>query len=98
LDPYCAYLEDVPKNIMRRTFFDHVFDFSMAFDKCKRTLTTFASFLFAFSYLHHVKMHAKVHDKILRALTASELRTRVLTDMEEWLKLLKPPQRHLKEA
>ena len=26
-DPYCAYLEDVPRKIMWSTFFDHDFDF-----------------------------------------------------------------------
>jgi len=26
-DPYCAYLEDVPRQIMWTTFFDHTFDF-----------------------------------------------------------------------
>jgi len=27
IDPYCAYLEDVPRKIMWSTFFDHTFDF-----------------------------------------------------------------------
>ena len=35
-DPYCAYLEDVPSENMWSTFFDHAFDFSMAFDAFKR--------------------------------------------------------------
>ena len=34
-------------------------------------------------------MHAAVHDKLLRALTASELTTRILRD-KEWLMLLAP--------
>ena len=29
-DPYCAYLEDVPRKIMWSTFFVHAIDFSMA--------------------------------------------------------------------
>ena len=37
LDPCRAYPEDVPRKIMWSTFFDHNFDFSIAFDKFKRT-------------------------------------------------------------
>ena len=88
LDPYCAYLEDVPRKIMWSTFFDHDFDFSMALDKYKRALTLFAQSLLVFSYSHHLEMHAQAHDKLLRALTASELTTRILSD-KEWLMLLK---------
>ena len=58
---------------MQSTFFDHDPDFSMAFDKFKRALPLFAISLLVFSYLHHFEMHAKAHDKLLRALTASEL-------------------------
>jgi len=72
---------------MWSTFFDHDFDFSMAFDEFKRVLTLFASSLLVFSYSHHFEMHATVHDKLLRALTASELTTRILRD-KEWLMLL----------
>jgi len=88
LDPYCTYLEDVPRKIMWNTFFDHDFDFSMAFDEFKRALTLFAPSLLVFSYAHHFEMHAQAHDKFLRALTASELTTRILGDTE-WLMLLK---------
>jgi len=35
-DPYCAYLEDMPRKIMSNTLFDHTFDFSMVFGKFKR--------------------------------------------------------------
>jgi len=55
----------MPRKIKWTTFFDHIFDFSMAFDKCKRALTTFTSFLFVFSYLRHSKMHVVAHDKLL---------------------------------
>jgi len=34
-DPYCAYLEDMPRKIIWSTFFNHIFDFSMAFDEFK---------------------------------------------------------------
>ena len=72
LDPYCAYLEDLPRKIMWSTLFDHTFDFSIAFDEFKRPLTLFAVSFVVFSYSHHSKMHAITYDKLLRALTASE--------------------------
>jgi len=50
VDPYCAYLEDVPRKIMWSTFFDHTFDFSMVFGKFKRPLTLFAPSFLVFSY------------------------------------------------
>jgi len=76
---------------MWSTFFGHAFDFSMRFDKCKRTLTFFAMILLVLSYSHHFEMHAKAHDKLLRALTAFELTTFILRDEEEGLMLLEPP-------
>jgi len=74
---------------MWSTFFDHDFDFSMAFDEFKRALTLFAPSLLVFSYSHHSKMHAAVHDKLLRALTASDLSNGILRN-KEWLMLLAP--------
>ena len=71
-DPYCAYLEDVPRKIIRSTCFDPTFHFSMAFGKFKRALTFLASSFVVFSYLHHSEMHDTRHDKLLGALTASE--------------------------
>jgi len=44
-DPYYAYLEDMPGKIEWNSFFDHSFDFSMAFDKGMRTLTALATFV-----------------------------------------------------
>jgi len=66
----------MPKKIEWTTFFDYYFDFSTVFDKCKRALTLFAMILLVFSYSHHFEMHAKAHDKLLRALTTSELMLR----------------------
>ena len=80
LDPYCAYLEDVPRNMTWSTFFDNTFDFSMEFSKFKRPLTLFASYFVMLSYLYHSEMHAVTYDKFLRALTASESRTQLLSD------------------
>jgi len=73
---------------MLQTFFDHAFDFSMAFDRFKMPLTLFATSLLVFSYLHHSKIHALTFDKLLQALKASELKTRVLSGKEKWLMLL----------
>jgi len=72
LGPYCAYLEDVLRKITWSTFFDHTFDFSMAFDEFKRPLTLFAVSFVVFSYSPHSEMHAITYDKLLRALTAYE--------------------------
>ena len=75
LDPYCAYLVDVPRKITWSTCFNKTFDFSMAFSKFKRTLTFFASSFAVLFYLHNSEMHASTYDKLLRALTASESST-----------------------
>jgi len=90
-DPYCAYIEEMPRKVEWTSFFDYSFDFSMEFDKCKRELTIFAWILLVFSCSHHFEMHVIAYNQFLRALTVSKLVTRILTDMEEWLKLLKPP-------
>jgi len=71
-DPYCSYLDDVPRKITWSTFFDHTFDFSMAFDEFNRPLTLFAVSFVVFSYSHHFEMHTITYDKLLRTLTASE--------------------------
>ena len=78
--------------------FDCFVDFSKAFDEFKRALTLFAPSLPVFSYSHHSETHVAMHDKLLRALTASELMLRVLSDDEEWLMLLRPPQHYPREA
>ena len=84
-DLCCVCLEDVPRKILWSPFFTHTSDFSLAFDVSTRTLLLFASLLYLFSYLHHSEMHAQAHDKLLRALMASELATHVLNADEEWL-------------
>ena len=90
-DPYCVYLKDMPRKIVWGTFFDHVFNFSIAFDKCKRAMIFFTMILLVFSYAHPLEMNVATYDKLLRALMASELMLRVLSNDEEWLMLLKPP-------
>jgi len=72
LDPFCAYLAAMPRKILWRPLLANPFDFSMAFSKFKRALTFLASSFAVLFYLHHSEMHASMHDKLLRALTASE--------------------------
>ena len=76
---------------MLSIFFDHAFDSFTAFGMYKRALTSFASSVVVFSYLHHCEMYVIIFDKLLRVLTASESRIWLLSDMEEWLMLLEPP-------
>jgi len=71
-DPYYAYLEDRYRRIMGNTFFDHGFEFSMAFDEFKRPLTLFAPSFLEFSYSHYSEVHAMIYDKLLRAVTTSK--------------------------
>ena len=98
LDPYHLYLEDIPRKIVLIIAFDYSADFSKVFDEFKRALTLFAPSLPVFSYSHLSEMHAAMHDKLLRALTASELTPQVMSDDEEWLMLLRPPQHHPRKA
>ena len=74
---------------MWSTFFDHTFNFSMAFDKFKRAITFFSMILLVFYYSHHFQMRTAAFDKLLQALITSKLKIRVLRDDEEWLMLLK---------
>ena len=53
-------------------FFDHTYDFSMAFDEFKRPLTLFDLSFLVFSYSHHYEMHTTTYDKLLTALMASK--------------------------
>ena len=73
LDPCSLYLESMPLKIMLITAFNFFTDFSKAFDKFKRALMIIYAFLFRCSYLHRSKLHAQMFDKLLRALTKSEL-------------------------
>jgi len=70
---------------MWNTFFDHAFDFSMAFYKFKMPLTLFASSSLVFSYLHHSKIHAATYNRLISALTTFELQPQVLIDKKKWL-------------
>ena len=61
------------RKILWTTFFDHSVDFSKAYNTIMRALTVIVVSLPVFSYIHHSGMHARVYDKLLQALTASEL-------------------------
>ena len=52
LDPYCIFLVDKPRKIMRNTFFAFSFDFSIAFALLKRALTLFLVIIFMLFYCH----------------------------------------------
>jgi len=73
IDPYSLYLESMPLKIMFITTFTSCTDFSEAFDKFRRALVIISAFLFKCSYSHSSEFHAQVFDKLLRALTTSEL-------------------------
>jgi len=73
LNPYSLYLEDMPRKNMLAIAFDYFIDFSKAFDKFKRALTIIPRFMFGCSYLHSSELRAQLFDKLLQALTASEL-------------------------
>jgi len=73
LDPYSLYLGGMPAKIMLTTAFHFFTDFSKASNKFKRALTIISAFLFKCFYSHASELHAQVFDKLLRALTTSEL-------------------------
>jgi len=76
LDPYCIDLVDLPRKIMWSTFLTFSFDFSVAFTL--RGLILFFVLIFMFSHCQACEPHAVAFDKLLRALTASNLRSRVV--------------------
>jgi len=73
LNPFHDYLVDLRRKIIWTTFFDHSSDFAKECDTFMRIQTIIDVSLSVFYYIHHSGMHAEVYDKLLRALTASEL-------------------------
>jgi len=71
LDPYRLCLEGMPGKIVFIIAFDYSANFSKVFDEFMRALTLFAPSLPVVSYSHHSETHIVMHDKLLRALTAS---------------------------
>ena len=78
LDPYCINLGDKPRKIVSNTFFAFCFDFSMAVSLIKGALIFFALILFMLSHYHACEPHDSALDKLLRALTASNLDSRIV--------------------
>ena len=66
----------MPRKIMWSTFFDFSFNFSMALTL--RGLILFFVLIFIFSHGCACEPHAVEFDKHVRALTASDLRARVM--------------------
>ena len=84
LDPYCIYLVDKPTKIMWNTFFD----FSIALTV--RGLILFFVLILMFPHNHACEPHAVEFDKLLRALTTSDLNKPGLEDVIEWPMLHAP--------
>ena len=78
IDPYYICLGDLPKRIMWTTLFTPSYDFSMVFAKVKRILVLFSVILVIASYLLFSKLWSQEFDKLLRALTMSNLMSEVL--------------------
>ena len=78
LDPYYMYLGDLPRKITWTTFFNPSYDFSKAFDKVKRILILFGVILVIPSYLMFSKLWSTKFNKLLHALTTSNLMGSVL--------------------
>ena len=61
------------EKIMLSIVFDYSTNFSMAFDKFRRTLIIIPRVMFGCFYLHSSELHAQVFDKLMRVLTAFEM-------------------------
>ena len=77
LDPYCIYLVDQRRKILWTPFFDFSFDFSTALTL--RGLILFFMLSCMFSHYQAWRPFAEEFDKLLRALSMSDLNSRVLT-------------------
>ena len=73
LDPYSLYIGNMPVKILFSITFNHSTDFLKACDKFKRALTIVLEFIFKCSYSHSSELYARVFDKLVRDLIASEL-------------------------
>ena len=79
LDPYYIYLENLPRKVMWTTFFNHSYDFSVGIYKVKRIPILFVVVFIIASYLLFSELWPQEFDKLLCALTMSNLKGRVLT-------------------
>jgi len=71
--PYYVCLEDLPKKVMWTMLFNPSHDFSKAIDMVKRTLNVFGGVFIIASYLLFSKLWSQEFDKLLFALTTSDL-------------------------
>jgi len=78
IDPYCVSLEHLPRKITWTTFFNPFYGFSMGFNKAKRIFVLFGVILITAFYLIFSKLWSQEFDKLLHALTASNLMSRIL--------------------
>ena len=78
IDPYYAYLDDLPRKITWTTFFSPFYDFSMGTDKVKRIPMPFGVVFIIASYLLFFELWSQEFDKLLRALMTSNLMSCVL--------------------
>jgi len=65
---------DKPKKIMWKTFLDFSSDFFVVFALLKMTLALFAMTILVLSYCHACDVHFEELDKLLCALTMSDLK------------------------
>jgi len=73
IDPYYVCLEDLARKIIWSTFFNPFYDFSIKFDKVKRTLVAFGVIFLITSYLLFSELWSQEFDKLLHALAMSDL-------------------------
>jgi len=78
---------DKPGKILWNTFFTFSFDFSMAFALLTRALIFLVMFILVLSHDHACEPHVVAFDKLLRALTASDLNKLHHEDVMKWLML-----------
>ena len=67
VDPYSACLNDMPRKIMWTIFLRNSFNFSKAFEMFRKIVTIISIYIFV--PLYASKLHARVPNKIMQALT-----------------------------
>ena len=78
IDPYCVYLENLPRIVMWTTLFTPSYDFSKAIDKVKRILVVFGVVFVIASYILFSKLWSQEFDSLLRVCIAFNLVGQVL--------------------
>ena len=78
INRYCVCLEDLPEKITWTTCFNPFYDFSIGFDNVKMIVILFGEDFIIASYLSFSKLWSQEFDKLLHALTTSDLMSCVL--------------------